>query len=637
MLGAVVEGAPPAVGPPQENEAERAGCALLSLLACQSSQAARAGEQNGHGIPPHLMGASAPLIQEMGNAAALAAHDPRMLGIDLAPIPPSLPPALQPHSSDPHEVVWIIERRGLHLTEPWSQLPRSIRPKAKLPGFLRAGWQLLEMIRQAGLQEYSWLVQDNHVVPSSRAPHTYIYTHEAGRAGRKRPLPPGGLTITTEGGGHFWTENGQSGAAPAGTEGVFACSARDAQGELLLGKCFRRARLKRHVSDRSVKKADVDYIDNYSLLHLGVRELTEQRAFVNQHHAAAEALGIPGLMGGAPPGYPHPAYGTGRPPVGGLGGYPLGPHLPPHLAPHPLIGGGAPGANAAAEALWAAHGHAGLVPQQHTSQLLAALQPQPPHHHHPHMVPSPYAPPPHGFPGTLHGFPGAPLPHHHAAHLGLPGGAPPPPGLLPLGLSPGVPPPPGSLYGVPPPTDATNGHHSALPGQPPPHHAAHAHLPAGAPVPGPEGGWAPAPAAQQLPAESAAPPSGFVGGEPKRPHTEWASQPFEELSNVENDAPNGHDGSQGTPSALNAHEVESVVENDAGLNGVEHDALSSVEQSIEHDAPQPGQGASYPAANVFLTDLQETITSLEAAVKELREQFPPPAPPPPVEHMDMAM
>ena len=59
---------------------------------------------------------------------------------------------------------------------------------------------------------------------------------------------------------------------------VFACSARDAQGELLLGKCFRRARLKRHVTDRSVKKADVDYIDNYSLLHLGVRELTEQRA-----------------------------------------------------------------------------------------------------------------------------------------------------------------------------------------------------------------------------------------------------------------------------------------------------------------------------------------------------------------------
>ena len=198
---------------------------------------------------------------------------------------------------------WVIERRGLAHLPPWNQLPRTIRPKAKLPGFLRAGWDILELIRARGLQEFAWMVQDNHIVPSAGSAHTYIYAHEHGRTGRKRPLMLGGITITTEGGGHFWTENGQSGSAAPGTEGVFACSARDAHGEMLLGKCFRRARLLRQVSDRSVKKIDVEYVDNYSLLHLGVRELTEQRAL--EHRSAvgsgeSRPLGERIVVGGGP-------------------------------------------------------------------------------------------------------------------------------------------------------------------------------------------------------------------------------------------------------------------------------------------------------------------------------------------------
>ena len=262
-------------GYPGSDDVTSGGCALLSLLACQSSCAEYASD------PSAVLGATMgtdPLGGGCGGGCG-----------------GGMGGACGGREAQEHGVVgsvvdvtseWVIERRGLAHAEPWNALPRSIRPKAKLPGFLRAGWQVLELIRSRGVHEFQWLVQDNHVVASSRCPQTYIYTHDASRAGRKRPLIPGGLTITTEGGGHFWTENGASGAAPAGTEGVFACSARDAHGELLLGKCFRRARLVRDVSDRSVKKADVEYLDTYSFLHLGVRELTEQRAFVS--HPSSE-------------------------------------------------------------------------------------------------------------------------------------------------------------------------------------------------------------------------------------------------------------------------------------------------------------------------------------------------------------
>ena len=212
------------------------GCALLSLLACQSSCAEYASDPT----VAHLGAA----LGDQHAARALGAHVPQ-------PVPPD-PVSVPLGGGDPSSE-WIIERRGLHLTEPWSSLPKSIRPKAKLPQFLRAGWKVLELIRERGLHEFQWLVQDNHIVSSSRCPQTYIYTHDTSRSGRKRPLVPGGITITTEGGGHFWTENGASGAAAKGTEGVFACSARDAHGELLLGKCFRRARLVRDVADRSVR------------------------------------------------------------------------------------------------------------------------------------------------------------------------------------------------------------------------------------------------------------------------------------------------------------------------------------------------------------------------------------------------
>lgn len=214
---------------PSRDDVVDGGCALLSLLACQSSCAEYASD------PTTALG------------AALGAEPHPAL------VPPPPPPPQMVEQTIDDANVWIIERRGLTNSEPWNALPRSIRPKAKLPGFLRAGWRVLELIRDRGLHEFQWLVQDNHVVASSRCPQTYIYTHDSSRAGRKRPLVPGGLTVTTEGGGHFWTENGASGAAPAGTEGVFACSARDAHGELLLGKCFRRARLVRDVTDRSVR------------------------------------------------------------------------------------------------------------------------------------------------------------------------------------------------------------------------------------------------------------------------------------------------------------------------------------------------------------------------------------------------
>jgi hypothetical protein len=279
MLGMPSGEAPmgvPGEAPPMfsQDDVTSGGCALLSLLACQSSCAEYAADPSAAVV----LGAMGP------DHMPLARHEAAM------PPPQSMVDAAVVDNSSE----WIIERRGLHLMEPWCALPRSIRPKAKLPAFLRAGWQILELIRARGLSEFQWLVQDNHMVASSRCPQTYIYTHDSSRAGRKRPLVPGGLTITTEGGGHFWTENGASGAAPAGTEGVFACSARDSHGELLLGKCFRRARLVRDVSDRSVKKADVDYVDTYSFLHLGVRELTEQRALVA--HVGAQASSDPALI-----------------------------------------------------------------------------------------------------------------------------------------------------------------------------------------------------------------------------------------------------------------------------------------------------------------------------------------------------
>ena len=218
------------------------GCALLSLLACQSSCAEYANDPSAAAVQE--------AITALGPDHPIAQPIPPSVDTQFSPPPGTDGGALLGGGVPTSE--WVIERRGLAHMPPWNALPRSIRPKAKLPGFLRAGWQILELIRTRGLQEFQWMVQDNHVVASSRCPQTYIYTHDSSRAGRKRPLLPGGLTITTEGGGHFWTEGGASGAAPAGTEGVFACSARDAHGELLLGKCFRRARLVRDVSDRSV-------------------------------------------------------------------------------------------------------------------------------------------------------------------------------------------------------------------------------------------------------------------------------------------------------------------------------------------------------------------------------------------------
>ena len=138
MLGAAAHEPPVEGRPPQGDEDQRAGCALLSLLACQSSQASRANEGASAGTMPALPSTtpSAPPHLDNKGRGAVVPHEPRMpLGIDMPPIPPMMP--MMP--SDPHDVVWIIERRGLHLQEPWSQLPRSIRPKAKLPGFLRRG------------------------------------------------------------------------------------------------------------------------------------------------------------------------------------------------------------------------------------------------------------------------------------------------------------------------------------------------------------------------------------------------------------------------------------------------------------------------------------------------------------------
>ena len=43
---------------------------------------------------------------------------------------------------------------------------------------------------------------------------------------------------------------------------------------MLLGKCFRRARLARSVGDRSIKAGDVQYTDDYCFIHLGVWECT---------------------------------------------------------------------------------------------------------------------------------------------------------------------------------------------------------------------------------------------------------------------------------------------------------------------------------------------------------------------------
>ena len=54
---------------------------------------------------------------------------------------------------------WNAEVHGLSETEPWSLLPREVRPKAKLPGFLRAGWLVLEQLRRHGLAEFEFLVQ----------------------------------------------------------------------------------------------------------------------------------------------------------------------------------------------------------------------------------------------------------------------------------------------------------------------------------------------------------------------------------------------------------------------------------------------------------------------------------------------
>ena len=105
-------------------------------------------------------------------------------------------------------------------------------------------------------------------------------------------------------------------------------------------------------------------------------------------------------------------------------------------------------------------------------------------------------------------------------------------------------------------------------------------------------------------------PSGFVGGEPKRPHIDRAQQPFEELTNVQSGSAEG-DGRA---------EVESVVENDVVLSGGAVDPLGNI---IEHDAQPPKHDASAEE------ELRAAVCALEAAVRELREQFPPPPPPAP--------
>ena len=191
------------------------------------------------------------------------------------PEPGEAPAATSP-PADPDRAypVWNVEANGFKQVSPFHLLPLHVRPKAKLPDFLRAGWLVLEYLRVNGLDAVRFLVQDTHLAPHVNCPHSYIYRNNEAK---RRSVPLNGLRVEVDGGGHFWTPDWTSGAAPEGSEGMFACSARDPHGAALLGKCFRRARLVRAVGDRSVKAGDVHYMDDYCFIHLGVREPIEMR------------------------------------------------------------------------------------------------------------------------------------------------------------------------------------------------------------------------------------------------------------------------------------------------------------------------------------------------------------------------
>ena len=103
-----------------------------------------------------------------------------------------------------------------------------------------------------------------------------------------------------------------------------------------------------------MKKADVDYCDTYSFLHLGVRELTEQRAFnapTNQmnadqiiQRAELPLHGVPGCghMNQCPGGHPQNLGALGAP-----GGWPGGPRAQDIPGCGPRAAGGGLGAAAA--------------------------------------------------------------------------------------------------------------------------------------------------------------------------------------------------------------------------------------------------------------------------------------------------
>ena len=543
------------------------------------------------------------------------------LGIDMPPIPPMMP--MMP--SDPHDVVWIIERRGLHLQEPWSQLPRSIRREGEAPRFPAGGVAVARNDPEGRSPRVRLARSGQSRRPLlARSPHVHLHA----RGGPRRAQAAASARRADDhdrGRGALLDREWPVGRRASGTEGVFACSARDAQGELLLGKCFRRARLKRHVTDRSVKKADVDYIDNYSLLHLGVRELTEQRAFVNQQHAA-EAMGMSGMVPGGPGSYPPGAFPPARPSLG-VGGFPLAPpppHIPPPpygglVPPHTIPTSGAT-SNGAADALWPGVPPGGL-PRRPTPapprRRPAARRP---------LQPSPRRTcPTRARRISTRGTPATPAPPSpHAAHLPIPGAAaglvPPHPGILPhLGMPPhGVPwgDSPGFGYGAAPNPAANNGHTTLPPG-----------ITGGQPDPSAElavsetcGGIvvsddAPeATAVEEFTAPGAA-QNGFdhpeaapaAEPEPKRQHVECAEEeslqsPMREPSQTE---------TQILTETSMTDTGEAIVLRPAMPNPPPTMADADMDEAAPED------------------ELREAVAQLEEAVKQLKEQFPPPLLPAP--------
>ena len=111
---------------------------------------------------------------------------------------------------------------------------------------------------------HRYLEQDCHKAPSVHCAHTYTYDASSTSHKRRRELFP--VQLRCEGGGDLLALDGapfeKSCRLPAGTEGVWVVTMRDAS-QSLLGKSFRRVRLLASAPPRNINvRAGIEYVDD---------------------------------------------------------------------------------------------------------------------------------------------------------------------------------------------------------------------------------------------------------------------------------------------------------------------------------------------------------------------------------------